>query len=143
MHLTEKTLSRQEKYNDRYFLASGSWFWWSRTIVANKPDIVVIDRSERHAIIVDITVPHDENLVKAEKDKQFKYLDLAREVVDMWDVNTAVVVPIVVSANGLIAKSLDQHLRRRSLGSWIKRLIQKAVLLDTARIVRRFLSQEP
>ena len=94
-------------------------------------------------MIVDITVPHDENLVKAEKDKQFKYLDLAREVVDMWDVSTAVIVPIVVSANGLIANSLDEHLRKLSLGSWIKGLIQKAVLLDTARIVRRFLTQEP
>ena len=114
-----------------------------RTIVANKPDIVVIDRLVRRAMIVDITVPHDENLVKAEKDKQFKYLDLAREVVDMWDVSTAVIVPIVVSANGLIANSLDEHLRKLSLGSWIKGLIQKAVLLDTARIVRRFLSQEP
>ena len=114
-----------------------------KTIVANKPDIVVVDRSERRAMIVDITVPHDENLVKAEKDKQIKYLDLAREVVDMWHVDSAIIVPIVVTANGLIAKSLDQHLRRLSLGSWIKGLIQKAVLLDTARIVRRFLSLEP
>ena len=73
----------------------------------------------------------------------FIFIDLAREVVNMWDVGTAVIVPIVVSANGLIAKSLDQHLRRLSLGSWIKGMIQKAVLLDTARIVRRFLSQEP
>ena len=94
-------------------------------------------------MIVDITVPHDENLVKAEKDKQIKYLDLAREVVDMWEVDSAIIVPIVVSAHGLIAKSLDQYLRRLSLGSWIKGLIQKAVLLDTARIVRRFLSLEP
>ncbi|MBF2463456.1 hypothetical protein ICI39_14075, partial [Listeria welshimeri] len=60
-----------------------------RTVAANKPDIVVIDRSERRTIIVDITIPHDENLVKAEKDKQIKYLDLAHEVVDMWDVDTA------------------------------------------------------
>ncbi|KAJ8736966.1 hypothetical protein PYW07_000237 [Mythimna separata] len=114
-----------------------------RTIVANKPDIVVIDRLERRTMIVDIAVPHDENLVKAEKEKQTKYLDLAREVVDMWEVDTAIIVPIVVTANGLIAKSLDEHLRRLSLGSWIKGLIQKAALLDTARIVRRFLSQEP
>ena len=114
-----------------------------RTIVAKKPNIVVVDRSERRAMIVDITVLHDGNLVKAKKDKQIKYLDLAREVVDMWDVNSAIIVPIVVSANGLIAKSLDQYLRRLSLGSWIKGLIQKAVLLDTARIVRRFLSLEP
>ncbi|CAH0678041.1 unnamed protein product [Spodoptera exigua] len=114
-----------------------------RTIVANKPDIVVVDRKERRAMIVDIAVPHDENLVKAEKDKLIKYIDLAREVVDMWEVDSAIIVPIVVSANGLIAKSLDQHLRRLSLGGWIKGLIQKVVLLDTARIVRRFLSLEP
>ena len=114
-----------------------------RTIVANKPDIVVIDRSARRVMIIDVTIPHDENLVKAEKEKQIKYLDLAHEVVDMWNVNSAIIVPIVVTANGLIAKSLDEHLSRLSLGGWIKGLIQKAVLLDTARIVRRFLSLEP
>ncbi|XP_050552268.1 uncharacterized protein LOC126911117 isoform X2 [Spodoptera frugiperda] len=114
-----------------------------RTIVANKPDIVVIDRQARRAMIVDITIPHDENLVKAEKDKQIKYLDLAHEVVDMWSVDSAIIVPIVVSANGLIPNSLDNHLRRLGLGGWIKGLMQKAVLLETARIVRRFLSLEP
>ncbi|CAB3220135.1 unnamed protein product [Arctia plantaginis] len=113
-----------------------------RTIVANKPDIVVIDRLERRAMIVDITIPHDDNLLKAEKDKQVKYLDLAHEIVDMWDVDSAIVVPIVISAHGLVAKSLDQHLQRLALGSWIKGLMQKAVLLDTARIVRKFLSLE-
>ena len=114
-----------------------------RTIVANRPDIVVIDRLERLALIVDVTIPHDGNLVKAENDKQIKYLDLAHEIVDMWNVDSAIIVPIVVSVNGLIAKSLDQHLRRLALGSWIKSLIQKAVLLDMARIVRRFLSLRP
>ena len=114
-----------------------------RTIVANKPDIVVIDRQARRTMIIDITIPHDENLVKAEKDKQIKYLDLAHEVVDMWNVDSAIVVPIVVSANGLIPNSLDNHLRRLGLGGWIKGLMQKAVLLETARIVRRFLSLEP
>lgn len=114
-----------------------------RTIVANKPDIVLTDRSQRRAILVDITIPHDENLVKAEKDKLSKYLDLAHEVTAMWDVESTIIVPIVVSANGLIAKSLDQHLKRLSLGGWIKGQIQKAVLLDTARIVRRFLTLQP
>ncbi|KAI8424045.1 hypothetical protein MSG28_002675 [Choristoneura fumiferana] len=114
-----------------------------RTIVANKPDIVLTDRSNRQAVLVDVTIPHDENLVKAEKDKLSKYLDLAHEVTAMWDVDSTIIVPIVVSANGLIAKSLDQHLKRLSLDGWIKGQIQKAVLLDTARIVRRFLTLRP
>ena len=65
------------------------------------------------------------------------------EVTAMWDVDSTNIVPIVVSANGLIAKSLDRHLKRLSLDGWIKGQIQKAVLLDTARIVRRFLSLSP
>ncbi|RVE46395.1 hypothetical protein evm_008929 [Chilo suppressalis] len=114
-----------------------------RTIVANKPDIVLIDRHERRAVVVDVAVPHDDNLVKAEKDKENKYLDLAREIVDMWDIDSAIVVPIIISAHGLIAKSLDKHLKRLALGGWVKSQMQKAVLLDTARIVRRFLSMDP
>ncbi|CAH2044345.1 unnamed protein product, partial [Iphiclides podalirius] len=93
-----------------------------RTIVANKPDIVVMDWAQSWVFLVDITIPYDENLVKAETDKKTKYLDLAHEVTDI----------------------LSKHLRRLGLrdGS-LQAQIQKAVLLDTARIVRRFLSLSP
>ncbi|CAH2269135.1 jg23017 [Pararge aegeria aegeria] len=78
-----------------------------------------------------------------EKEKVSKYLDLAHEIAAMWNVESTVVVPIVVSVNGLLAKSFDQHLKKLSLGCWIKGRIQKAVGLETARIVRRFLTLEP
>lgn len=45
-----------------------------RTVVAIKPDTVVVYRIKRRAIVVDITIPHDENLVKVEIDKQLKYI---------------------------------------------------------------------
>ncbi|RVE41606.1 hypothetical protein evm_013746 [Chilo suppressalis] len=77
-----------------------------------QPDIGLIDRHERRAVVVVVAVPHDDNLVKAEKDKENKYVDLAREIVDMWDIDSAIVVPIIISAHGLIAKSLDKHLKR-------------------------------
>ncbi|CAH2267649.1 jg15258 [Pararge aegeria aegeria] len=85
----------------------------------------------------------DDNLVKAEKEKVSKYLDLAHVITAMWSVESTVIVPIVVSVNGLPAKSFDQHLKKLSLGFWIKGRIQKAVDLETARIVRRFLTLEP
>ncbi|CAH2235186.1 jg16174 [Pararge aegeria aegeria] len=91
----------------------------------------------------DITIPHIDNLVKAEKEKVSKYLDLAHEITAMWNVESTVIVPIVVSVNGLLAKSFDQHFKKLSLGCWIKGRIQKAVDLETARIVRRFLTLEP
>ncbi|CAH2232371.1 jg15309 [Pararge aegeria aegeria] len=111
--------------------------------VATRPDIVLVDRSVRRAIIVDITIPHDDNLVKAEKEKVSKYLDLAHEITAMWNVESTVIVLVIVSVNGLLAKSFDQHLKKLSLGCWIKCRIQKAVVLETARIVWRFLTLEP
>lgn len=58
---------------------------------------MVTSRSERRAIMVDITVLHDENLVN---ENQFKYLNLDRKVVYLWGVST-VIVPIIVSANSV------------------------------------------
>ncbi|CAH2238933.1 jg13741 [Pararge aegeria aegeria] len=110
-------------------------------MTANRTDIVLVDRSVRRAIIVDI--PHDDNLVNAEKEKVSKYLDLAHEITAMWNVESTVIVPIVVSFNGLLGKSFDQHLKKLSLGCWIKGRIQKTVVFETARIVRRFLTLEP
>ncbi|XP_069358840.1 uncharacterized protein [Maniola hyperantus] len=128
---------------------SSALLYWDRSvitdryIVANRPDIVLVDRSARRAIIVDVTIPHDDNLVKAEKEKVSKYLDLAHEITAMWSVDSTIIVPIVVSVHGLIANSFDQHLKKLSINCWIKGKIQKAVVLETARIVRRFLTLEP
>ncbi|XP_045510128.1 uncharacterized protein LOC123705416 [Colias croceus] len=115
-----------------------------RTILANRPDIVVMDLATSRIFLVDITIPHDDNLVKADSDKRLKYLDLAHEVVEMWGGVSAEIIPIVVSTNGLIPSSLKQYLRRLDLP--VKPMtvgIQRAVLLDNARIVRRFLTQSP
>ncbi|CAH2217917.1 jg11424, partial [Pararge aegeria aegeria] len=101
-------------------------------VTINISYIVLVARSVRREIIVDITIPHDDNLVKAEKEKESKYLDLAHEITAMWNVESTVIVPTVVSINGLLAKSFDQHLKKLSLGCWIKGRIQKAVVLETA-----------
>ncbi|CAG9781775.1 unnamed protein product [Diatraea saccharalis] len=115
-----------------------------RTVPANKPDIVLMDRAESRVFLVDVTVPFDENLVKAESDKKLKYLNLAHEVTDMWRVSSTEIIPVVVSTNGLVPTSLHDHLKRLGLrdGPMIARL-QRAILLDNARIVRRFLSLSP
>ncbi|CAK1586333.1 unnamed protein product [Parnassius mnemosyne] len=130
--------------NDRARLYWDRAIITDRTILANKPDIVLMDRAQSRIFLVDITIPYDENLVKAETDKRTKYLDLAHEVTDMWGGLPAEIIPVVVSANGLIPVSLSGHLKRLGLRDGpLQAQMQKAVLLDTARIVRRFLSLSP
>ncbi|XP_045491078.1 uncharacterized protein LOC123690961 [Colias croceus] len=78
---------------------------------------------------------------------QMKMLCLRKNcnyVVEMWGGVSAEIIPIVVSTNGLVPTSLKQYLRRLDLP--VKPMtvgIQRAVLLDNARIVRRFLTQSP
>ena len=104
-------------------------------------DHIIIGRCDaRCVMIIDVTISHDENLVKTEKEQKIKHLQLAHEVVDMWNVSSAIIVPIVVTAKGLMTKGLDEHLSK--LSAWIKGLMQY-LLLDTARAVWRFLIPEP
>ncbi|CAK1604623.1 unnamed protein product [Parnassius mnemosyne] len=130
--------------NDRARLYWDRAIITDRTILANKPDIVLMDRAQSRIFLVDITIPYDENLVKAETDKVTKYLDLAHEVTGMWGGLPTEIIPVVVSANGLIPVSLPGYLRRLGLRDGpLQAQMQKAVLLDTARFVRRFLSLSP
>jgi hypothetical protein len=45
---------RATLYFDRSVITDG-------TIVANRPDIVLIDQSKRQTVLVNITIPRDEN----------------------------------------------------------------------------------
>lgn len=86
---------------------------------ANEPDIVLTDQSTNQAMLIDITIPRDENLMKAVEDTLTMYLDLDHEVATMCD--------------------QEMLIEKR----WHQAQIQKEVLLDTARIVRKFLSVCP
>ena len=78
-----------------------AFLYWDRSIITDK--------------YIDITTPHDDNLVKTEKEKLSKYLDLAHEITAMWNVNATIIVPIVVTVNGLIAKTSTNILRGLAL----------------------------
>lgn len=89
---------------------------------------------------MDITIPYDENVVKAERDKIAKYLDLSFEYSQIWRIERPSIVPIVISTNGVVPKTLKKHLESLELGVWLEGHMQRAVLLANARIVRKFLS---
>ncbi|CAH2087333.1 unnamed protein product [Euphydryas editha] len=99
------------------FECDGVHLYWDlpiatyRTILANKPDIVVMNRIWSRVFLVDITILYDEKLMKAKTETKLKYLDLVHEIVDMWGVEFAEIIPIVISTNGLIPVTLAHHLR--------------------------------
>ena len=72
-----------------------------------------------------------------EREKKDKYLDLARELKNLWNMKVTI-VPIVIGALGTITKGLLKGLEDLEIGGWTE-TIQTTVLLRMARILRRVL----
>ena len=112
-------------------------------IEARRPDIVVVEKENNKAIIVDIASPWDHRVHEKEGEKIEKYQNLKREIGRLWgirhlEVVLEVVVLVVVAALGVVSNRLDAWLEK--LGVTIRTgLLQKTALLGTARILRKLL----
>ena len=84
-----------------------------------------------------MAIPEDGRVRAKEDEKVEKYQDLAREIRKMWGVR-ANVTPIVVGALGTIPMRVKENLRTMGVDTSIE-LIQRSVLLGSARILRKVL----
>ena len=71
-------------------------------IPARRPDLIIINnnnKKKRICKIVDFAVPADHKINLKESEKKDKYLDLARELKNLWNMKVTI-VPIVIGALG-------------------------------------------
>lgn len=106
----------------------------------NKPDMVIWNKPEKTAIIIDFSVPQDYNVAKAYADKINKYAALSQEIKAIWELRKVIIVPLIISANGLVHKMTNQHIRELNLPNNTIMWMQKAVVLCTVGIIRRIVS---
>lgn len=104
----------------------------------NRPDIMLLEKENKELTIIDVSIPVDDNIGRAYKEKIDKYEALSVELKRVWNLKT---LPIIITANGLIHKNLPDILRRLGLRRSVFVLLQKAAILGTTAIVRRFLSR--
>ena len=106
-------------------------------ISARRPDLIIINKRKWIWKIVDFAVPADYRIKLKECEKKDKYLDLARELKQLWNMKVTI-VPIVIGTFGTITKGLLKGLEDLEVGGWVE-TIQMTALLRTARILRRVL----
>ena len=106
-------------------------------IPARRPDLIIIDKKKRTCKIVDFAVSADHRIKLKECEKKDKYLDLARELKKLWNMQVTI-IPIVIGAFGTVSKGLLKGLEDLEAGGWVE-TIQTTALLRTARILRRVL----
>ena len=82
-----------------------------KKITARRPDIIIVDKKNRHTTIIDVSCPADRNIKNKETHKIEKYQDLKIELQRLW--NTRIdIVPIVIGALGAITSNLEGYLLR-------------------------------
>ena len=106
-------------------------------IPARGPDLIIINKKKRTCIIVDYAVPADHRRKQKESEKKDKYLDLARELKQLWNMQVEI-IPIVIGAFGTVTKGLLKGLEDLEVGGRVE-TIQTTALLRTVRILRRVL----
>jgi len=108
-----------------------------RTIVSNKPDIIIGDNKKGTCMLIDAAITGDRNVIKKEDEKILKYKYLIIEIQNMWKVR-AELIPVVIGATGTISKSLRLYLSN-ILGKHEIKELQKAAILCTAHKLRKVL----
>jgi hypothetical protein len=107
-----------------------------RTILSNKPDIIIRDNEKGTCMLIDVAISGDRNVIKKEAEKSLKYKDLTIEIQHVWNVR---VIPVVIGATGTISKSFRKYVSNAPGNHDVKEL-QKTAILGTAHILRKVLT---
>ena len=109
-------------------------------IPARRLDQIIIykkKKKKRICKIVNFAVPANHRVKLKECEKKDKYLDLARELKKLWNMQVTI-IPIVIGAFGTVTKGLLKGLEDLEIGGRVE-TIQTTALLITARILKRVL----
>ena len=96
-------------------------------IKARRPDVIVIHKEKKEALIVDIAVPVDTRIAEKELEKVEKYQDLKREIKRLWELRCAKVVPVVIGALGSVTKDLECWIEKMDIVTEVG-VLQKTAL---------------
>ena len=105
---------------------------------AIKPDIVFWDRKARSALIIDVSVPNDFGINRAEREKVTKYQDLKNALKDEWELKEIAVIPVIVGATGIMKDNLQSYLDNIP-GKPDKYQVQIAAIRGTVSLLKRAL----
>ncbi|KAL1446181.1 hypothetical protein WDU94_006595 [Cyamophila willieti] len=113
-----------------------------KTIDHNKPDIVFQNKATDETILIEVGIPLSHNLSKVYIEKTRKYKNIEVELKRIWKQKKVSTVVILISATGVIDKTLEHSLNKLNIHRRLITMLQKAVILQTCNITRKFLNYE-
>ena len=107
-------------------------------IEARRLDLILVDKKAKSCVIIDVAIPGDCRICEKEIEKIEIYQNLKRELKRFWSLKKVEVVPVVVGALGCISKGFSGWMDTLGIKLNVG-MVQKSVLLGTARILRKVL----
>uniref|UniRef100_A0A803THT2 Reverse transcriptase domain-containing protein n=1 Tax=Anolis carolinensis TaxID=28377 RepID=A0A803THT2_ANOCA len=104
----------------------------------NTPDITVVEKNK--VWIIDVAIPGDNRIDKKQQEKLSRYQDLKIELQRLWQ-KPVQVVPVVMGTLGAVPKDLSRHLETIDIDKITICQLQKATLLGSAHIIRKYITQ--
>jgi hypothetical protein len=106
----------------------------------NRADIIILNKQQKQAYLLDIAVPNSHNITQTYYTKINKYLELSVAMRNPWCLEKNSILPLVISATGIVPQSLFKNVKILDLGNTLVVAIQKVILLYSCHIVRKFLN---
>ena len=78
-------------------------------IEARRPDIVVVDKVKKEAMIIDMAISGDTRVYDKEQEKIKKHSVLKEEIARLWQTKKVVVIPIAVGTLGPIRTKFEKY----------------------------------
>jgi hypothetical protein len=106
--------------NDNYKL------YFDRTVLTdihiqhNRPDIIILNKQQKQGYLLDIAVPNSHNITQTYNTKINKYLELSVAMRNLWSLEKISVLPLTISATGIVPQSLFKNLKILDLGNTFK-----------------------
>jgi hypothetical protein len=97
----------------------------AKTIPANRPDIIAPDRVNKCTYLIDIAVPGTINLEKINK-----YIEMADEIRIICNQEEVKIIPILVTATGIVPKNMFNSLKEIGLSQCIYRTTKASYVRD-------------
>uniref|UniRef100_A0A803T202 Reverse transcriptase domain-containing protein n=1 Tax=Anolis carolinensis TaxID=28377 RepID=A0A803T202_ANOCA len=104
----------------------------------NTPDITVVEKNK--VWIIDVAIPGDSRIDEKQQEKLSRYQDLKIELQRLWQ-KPVQVVPVVMGTLGAVPKDLSRHLETIDIDKITICQLQKATLLGSAHIIRKYITQ--
>ena len=105
-------------------------------IVERKPVIVIANKMEKTAIIIDVAIP-DKGIIDKEKETE-KYQNLKREIQRLWSLKKIDGIPLVLGAVERVTKNFEKYVDKIVIKIDLH-TAQKTTLLGTEIIFRKVL----